>query len=199
VARCAVERNPLSDRRPKSRGPRRTLLAVAVTAVVAGGAGFGLGTRVEDDRADPAPARAADGGRAAKPRPAAFLLADDLVEPSIEARSGRTIPVVSEAFDGYVETARASGDRVAVSGWAVDEASKAPPSRILLFAGRRLLQVAEPTRERPDVVGETGTDAALLSGFRITVPRRDVGRGRRGAMRVFAIGGGRATELEHLR
>lgn len=189
----------MTDRHNHIRRSRRQVLAIAVTAVVAATAGFALGSSTADP--DPSsPSAEANGKRSSERRARPeFRLADDVVEPTIQSRSGRATAVQPDALEGYVERTTTSKAGAAISGWAVTATSRSPASQILLFAGGRLLRSVRPTRERPDVVSALGADTALKSGFAVTIPLAEVDRGHKsGAIRVFAIGGGKATELPRL-
>jgi hypothetical protein len=179
---------------------RQTVLAAAIAALVAGAAGYAIGSEGDDEQPAATSKADADAKRRAAARPARYRLNDDVVEPTIRSVSGSELTVDPALFDGYVERAARSSDGAVIGGWAVTRADGQPAKEILVFSGGRLLRVVEPSRERPDVVSAVGSDSALLSGFRVVVPAEEVDRQTgRGGVRVFAVGDSGASELRHLR
>jgi hypothetical protein len=114
---------------------------------------------------------------------------------SIEAADGSIIPIRSGGLAGSIDGIAADPTNVQLSGWAIDEAAKTAPKRIVVFAGGRLWVGGEPSLERPDIAANFGA-AYRLSGFSLS------GRGlrldQRVGIRAFALmHDGTARELAY--
>jgi hypothetical protein len=133
-----------------------------------------------------------DGGRLAAletERPEAFRLVDggDAIEGA-----GRTFEVDDDRLEGYVDKFELDDQGVRMGGWAVDVEGRKPAERVLVFAGERLVAQARPTIVRPDIVNRFDTPAVEQSGYEL---RGGAGGAGLDDLRVFAVGGGFATEL----
>ena len=112
--------------------------------------------------------------------------------------SGALVPLVPDAFQGYVEAASETPRGVQVSGWATGVRSREPAEHIVVFMGERFLADAGRT-DRPDVRRSLRAPWIPHAGFAATAPPGRIQRDRPHlGVRVFAIGGGRATELPFL-
>jgi hypothetical protein len=60
-----------------------------------------------------------------------------------------------------------------VTGWAVDAGSKKPAAEVFAVADGHLVATAVPTLTRPDVASVLHDEAAISSGFTMTVPTSD--------------------------
>ena len=89
--------------------------------------------------------------------------------------------------------------QLTVGGWAADPRMKRHVPRVLVFADGRLVASARPDQPRVDVVATHGRPA-LYSGYRLVLSHQDADdvEGDASRLRVFALLGGRATELERL-
>ena len=104
----------------------------------------------------------------------------------------RRIPLVGGSTQGLADVGEAFPGGAVVEGWAVDARTKRRASRVLVFAGRRLVAVGTLDRPRPDVARAIGSANGMRFGFSLAfAPRPDV------PVRVFAEAGGRAAELEY--
>lgn len=106
---------------------------------------------------------------------------------------GRTIPIVRDTLQASVDLATQTAGSAVVSGWAGDVTEDKPASRILVFAGERLIAASPPTVPRPDVAEYFREPALTRVGYSIGFPRSELAKG----IRVFAISGGRATEAHY--
>jgi hypothetical protein len=70
---------------------------------------------------------------------------------SIEATDGSIIPVHRDALAGSADRVVATATSVKISGWAIDEAARTVPQKILVFAGNRLWMAEQPKFERTDI------------------------------------------------
>jgi hypothetical protein len=139
--------------------------------------------------------RTIDSIPAPKPGPVhAYQLSAD--GASVEAADGSLIPIRSGDLTGSIDGVAEGPTAVELSGWAIDQAAKAAPERILVFAGRRLWQDGRPDLVRTDIASAFGANYRL-SGFSITAgglqPDQRVG------IRVFALmHDGTARELAYV-
>jgi hypothetical protein len=108
------------------------------------------------------------------------------------AGEGRELPVVPGAVAGSVDDLKADGPVIRVGGWAAHRGDRRPASRILVFAGERLVAQGRPDIPRDDIVRQLGAPAVSKSGYGFRV-------GSAGAklsdIRVFAIYRNGASEL----
>ncbi len=94
------------------------------------------------------------------------------------------------AVKGFVENVVEDGATLATTGWSATP--KAPPSRILVFAGGKLIAYGRPTDPRADVAKAIGK-AALRSQFRVSGAAEPGTEAK--DLRVFGIRGRAASEL----
>ena len=117
--------------------------------------------------------------------------AGTLLRRSLDIR-GRRYRLEPAAFDGWVDIARPGTDTGALAGWAVDAATHRPAPLVAAFAGSRLVGLVGPSESRPDIASGLRTEAARDSGYSLGVEAA-----RDAKLRVFALGAGRATELNY--
>ena len=86
------------------------------------------------------------------------------------------------------------GRIVTTSGWAIDEARKRPVDRLLVFAGGRLVASGRPSISRADIAQKFGP-TYLRSGFQLSGVYAESGDADASAVRIFAVSGQRAAEL----
>jgi hypothetical protein len=110
-------------------------------------------------------------------------------EESIRAPHGRAIEIESGAVEGDLDAIDL--DAGAVTGWAVDTGAEKAADRVLVFAGDRFLGSAVPMRPRQDLAEPVGP-WATNAGFKVAVASAGVSEDD---VRVFAVSGGRASEL----
>ncbi len=104
----------------------------------------------------------------------------------------------SDGVKGVLEAAVGKGSSLSVTGWAVDDARRRVPDRILVFADGRLVGSGRPGQPRPDVAKDHGA-AFAKAGFRFQVASdraRELGNPAR--LRVVAVSGNRAAVLDRL-
>lgn len=70
---------------------------------------------------------------------------------------------------GFVDQIQVIGNRVRVSGWAIDAVNKHPARSLWVSLHGRLIGTTQPLELRPDVANALGSDSALHAGFVITV------------------------------
>ena len=117
---------------------------------------------------------------------AAFLT----VAGRVEWTFGRDLPVTPAAAEGLVEDVALAPGEVTVLGWATARPEPREVSWVLGFDSGRLVVVGWTPVKRADVAQRLGP-AALSSGFLLRYPALELPK----ALRVFAVTGGRATEL----
>jgi hypothetical protein len=110
---------------------------------------------------------------------------------SIERRGG-SIPIESDAMEGFIETLVTERGVVRTSGWAVDSGRDRTVDEILVFAGSRLVAAGRPTSVRPDIAEKFG-DEVSRAGFDLSGA---VGDAEGDEIRVFAISDGLASQIE---
>ncbi len=112
---------------------------------------------------------------------------------TLRGPGGAQIRVEEGAVAGFVDGVRREpGDPITVDGWAATRAGR-PADAVLLFAGDRFVAAREPSQERRDVADDLGP-GALRSGFSMSAPPGAVSGDA--DLRVFAVSGSRATELD---
>ncbi len=112
-------------------------------------------------------------------------------DESISWTFGRALPVTPDAAQGEVEDVALAPGEVTIPGWATASPEPHEVSWVLGFDSGRLVVVGWTPFKRPDVAQRLGP-AALSSGFLLRYPALELPK----AMRVFAVTGGRATELK---
>lgn len=101
------------------------------------------------------------------------------------------------AVRGYVDiwSHSKSKDRVSIAGWVADVTHDGRPT-VMVLADGRLVATIEPTGERPDVARVLNLEAALLSGYKASIPLSALHGARR--IRVFGVSSrGTASELSY--
>jgi hypothetical protein len=109
---------------------------------------------------------------------------------------GRSIVVTPGRLAGFIDSVTAIKNTVEVRGWAADPESGTPAERILAFSQGSLVAQGRPRVERPDLEPKYGA-AATGAGYRLvfkTILSRQLAEP--GALRIVAIRGGHASELE---
>ncbi len=118
----------------------------------------------------------------------------------LEVAGGRSVAVRPGATRGVVETQEATDPgHLSLGGWAVRLGKSKRPARVLVFLDGRLLAAATPSIPRPDVAKVYGP-ASLNAGYKVSVPLLHADRvaPSRERVRVFALFGGAASELDRL-
>lgn len=115
---------------------------------------------------------------------------------AIVTPAGTTLPV--SAGGGFVDYGYVRRATLVVSGWAADVAKGVPARTVLVFADGRLVFAGPPASPRPDVAAALGKPALSRAGYAALVPEREVrAHGTRRDVRVFALVGNRALEVEY--
>jgi hypothetical protein len=109
---------------------------------------------------------------------------------SISWTFGRALPVTPTAAQGAVEDVALAPGEVTIPGWATARPRPHEVSWVLGFDSGRLVAVGWTPFKRPDVAQRLGAEA-LSSGFLLRYPGIALPKD----LRVFAVTGGRATEL----
>jgi hypothetical protein len=112
--------------------------------------------------------------------------------------AGETIRVVPGAVDGSVELAEVEGDDVQLAGWAGDVEGDRSRERIVVFADGEfvLSSDAELDGRRGDLARRFDAPALEDAAFRVFFPARLVTAAPKPRVRVFAVIGTVASELE---
>ena len=110
---------------------------------------------------------------------------------SITWTFGRRLPVTPGAAQGLVEDVALAPGEVVIPGWTTASPRPHPVSWVLGFDSGRLVAVGWTPYKREDIAQRLGPEA-LSSGFILRYP----GVALPEALRVFAVTGGRATELK---
>jgi hypothetical protein len=98
--------------------------------------------------------------------------------------AGTRIPVTPHAATGTVDSASVAAQQLRLFGWAGDARRRRPASAIAVFRGDRLVSFSQPGVAHAGLTGGLGD-----AGFVVAIPPG------RGPVRVYAIAGGRATQL----
>jgi hypothetical protein len=120
--------------------------------------------------------------------------------PARAPRSRRTsVQLHPGSMEGFAERLTADDNRLEILGWAVESATDRPASRVLAYAGDKLLGEVRPSIPRPDLAADYGRAAAARAGFRLvvrTVQARQLVQP--GVVRVVAVRGRNAAALKRL-
>jgi hypothetical protein len=108
---------------------------------------------------------------------------------------GDMIPVSASAAHGFVDSASAADGRLTVMGWATKRERAEVADWVLAFRDRRLVAVGRFGTTRPDVARTHG-EGTLNSGFTLAVPGAAARELASGRLRVLALAGNRASQLE---
>lgn len=113
---------------------------------------------------------------------------------AIESVDGTSYPI-REGLVGFVERVELEGPQVRFSGWAIDEAAKKIPKRILVFAGGRMwADGSRPYIERADINGFGGE--YTNSGFAVVA--KGLPPDQRVGIRAYALmADGTARQLQY--
>jgi hypothetical protein len=106
---------------------------------------------------------------------------------------GRRYRIAGGAFQGWVDDAEPAGRVGVLAGWAVDPRVPQPAPLVAAFVGGRLAAVSRPSEARPDVAQGLRVRAFGTAGYSLvfSLPLGAV------HVRVFALGGGTASELTY--
>jgi hypothetical protein len=110
--------------------------------------------------------------------------------------SGQRIVVAPESITGFIDRLTYLGDQLTVTGWAVDTERRRATDQIMVFSKDGLLVAGRPSSSRPDIAARFGP-AAERSGFLLsTFSDQAEELADPSKVRVIAIAGDRASELE---
>ncbi len=129
--------------------------------------------------------------------PAEATLAGARGDEEVLLASGVRLAVGPGPATGFVDRVAVEDGRVAISAWAVDRGGGQPAGCILVFVDGELAVSGLPNVPRPDVEKLHGSGTGL-SGYQLSVPVPKAGEvvASPTRVRVLAVAGGRATELE---
>jgi hypothetical protein len=127
------------------------------------------------------------------------------VRGSLQTRNGRTVvswsrgrsTVEKGAARGVIEVVSAASGHVTISGWAIDSGRRDVADWVLAFSDGRLIAVGWPNVIRPDLAKAFGR-ALLLAGYNLNVRTTRDSPLNLSRLRVFALTGNRASELERI-
>ena len=116
----------------------------------------------------------------------------------ITTSEGKSIPVISEALQGFVDYAGISNDRVKFSGWAADIKKSEIAETVLIFVDGDLFFSGRMNTKRPDVARNLNNQAMQLSGFSYALLLEPFRHKKNPEVRIFAISKrGIASELNY--
>ncbi|MEE8423304.1 MAG: sulfatase-like hydrolase/transferase, partial [Thermodesulfobacteriota bacterium] len=115
----------------------------------------------------------------------------------ITSSDGKTIPVIPNALQGYLDAVDIEDSYVQVSGWAADVKNSELPDAIVIFVNRKSYFIGQSNVDRLDVVNAYRNSALLKSGFNyyffVNANNIDISE-----VRMFALSKkGVATELNY--
>ena len=117
---------------------------------------------------------------------------------TIITSDGKSIPVISGALHGFLDSAGVSNDRVKFSGWAADVKNSELPEAIVIFVNEKFVYSGRTRIERPDVVKAYGDATLRRSGFTYALLLEDFKGINNPEVRVFAVSQkGIASELHY--
>ena len=128
-----------------------------------------------------------------------FLSGSDKKDSEIITTSeGKSIPVISEALQGFVDRAGIGNDRVKFSGWAADIKKSEIPETVLIFVDGDLFFSGRMNTKRPDVARNFNNQALQWSGFSYALLAEPFRHKKNPEVRIFAISKrGIASELNY--
>jgi hypothetical protein len=101
-------------------------------------------------------------------RPAEYRIVDRDGE-QVLVGGGAEVPIADGSVLGASDDLERDGPAIRVGGWAASKRSERPATRVLVFAGGRLLAQAAPDVIRPDIVRNWKTLAVAKSGYAFRV------------------------------
>jgi hypothetical protein len=107
-------------------------------------------------------------------------------------RGETEIPVEGGKVDGAIDDLKPDGPSIRIGGWAASRAAERPATRLLVFAGDRLVAQGAPDSIRADIVRKWKTFDVAKSGYRFRVSGVGVGPED---IRVVALYRGEASQL----
>ncbi len=118
----------------------------------------------------------------------------------IVSSDGKSVSVVPEALEGYVDAVDIKSDYVYVSGWAADAKNSELPDAIVIFVNGEFFYSGQTYEDRPDVVNTFGNKTLMWSGFNYAFFPRSIKNIANAEVRIFALSGrGVASEISRTR
>jgi hypothetical protein len=105
---------------------------------------------------------------------------------------GEELPIAAGNVQGAIDDLVRDGPAIRVGGWAASAQAKRPATRVLVFAGDRLLAQGVPDIDRDDIVANLNSSAVAKSGYAFRVSGTGIDTDD---IRVVAVYGGEASEL----
>jgi hypothetical protein len=113
------------------------------------------------------------------------LVRDGDGREAISSSSGQVLTLRADAVKGYLDQIQGQGRLYTLSGWAVDAAKLKPAATIVVFSEGKQIYSGRPGTDRPDLVKVFGAANVLESGYRLTIPKRELKNPS--SLRIFAI------------
>jgi hypothetical protein len=102
------------------------------------------------------------------------------------------VPVEGGNVDGAIDDLKQDGESIRIGGWAASRAAERPATRVLVFAGDRLVAQGTPDSIRADIVRKWKTFDVAKSGYRFRVSGVGVDPDD---IRVIGLYRGKASQL----
>jgi hypothetical protein len=101
------------------------------------------------------------------------------------------------ATKGFVDSARAEGSTVVVTGWAASSDLSGPADFVVAKVGGKTVTEALPTVERADVAAFYGKPGIKQSGFELRIPTAKLDCSKPAAgLKVYGVLNGNGSSLE---
>jgi hypothetical protein len=120
------------------------------------------------------------------------------IETIFASEEGRSVPVVPNSLNGFLDFADITGDYFTVRGWAADIKNSQVPETIVIYINGKFFYAGQCNESRPDVSQAYGISALHMSGFKYIFPLRMFKSIDDIKIRIFAISkNGFAYELKY--
>ena len=123
-----------------------------------------------------------------------YRLVEESGREALVSPSGRRLPVVAGALEGFLENAEFKAGSLRMHGWSASK-RLGSAKEVVVFADGRFLLTTRPSVPRPDLA-ETQGGRSLLSGFNVVTSLGS--EPDEGTLRAFGVADGRASELQQI-
>lgn len=131
--------------------------------------------------------------------PPIYMLSSNEQGQTVMLSDGKTLQVMDEAIQGFLDVVETEGQTIRLEGWAAQVAKGQPADTIAIFCAGRSVYTGRPNKARPDVAEHFSNPDLLLSGYVFKLPLKEQKeKEKEKEIRVFGLSGaGEGSELEY--
>jgi hypothetical protein len=100
---------------------------------------------------------------------------------------GRVMPIMTGAFDAFVDQTFLQGERLRLTGWSADVLTQRVADMVLVFRDERFVRAGLCGSPRPEVAAQLGIPRIMRCGFDFELPLELLGEDYSSHVRVFAL------------